>query len=144
MRVTTAWFGSFSQSAVQFDQSVQLPNAPVMVCFSINFKKTIFLITFAWFPHTGLIPEAQGFISWKAGAGFVGNIGIVGGGLGLQGINSDSCLNDSWQLKNENESRHVYLGLMSWWWQLLLWLLSMLLLLSLLVKYACYKVEMKN
>ena len=71
VRVTTAWFGSFSQSAVQFDQSVQLPNAPVMVRFSINFKKTIFLITFAWFPHTGLIPEAQGFISWKAGAGFV-------------------------------------------------------------------------
>ena len=71
VRVTTAWFGSFSQSAVHFDQSVHLVNAPVMVCFLIDIKKINFWITFAWFTHTGLIPKSQGVISLKAGAGFV-------------------------------------------------------------------------
>ena len=33
LRVTTAWFGSFLQSAVHLDQSVHLLNAPVMVRF---------------------------------------------------------------------------------------------------------------
>ena len=71
VRVTTAWFGSFSQSAVHFDQSVHLVNAPVMACFLIDIKKINFLITCAWFTHTGLIPGPQGVISWKAGTGFV-------------------------------------------------------------------------
>ena len=42
VRVMTAWFGSFLQSAVHCDHSVHSVNAPVMACFSIDQEDKIF------------------------------------------------------------------------------------------------------